>query len=161
NGGQRMISTDDPDYQDHYVDKHIKNVTSDFDPQMNDRIYMTVHYENGQTLELPMGNIPINFKMYINGQGYKMIKNWSGKVDHLVRRKGLIYPVDLKGTIMFTDLDTPNLVAFRSSIYAYVKQAALLLEIAELVYAFSGAIKMLGNYQGTMPSLILTQGRPP
>jgi hypothetical protein len=159
-GGSRMIARDDPQFKKFYVDENIKNIVSDYDQQMMDRITMTIVYEDGRTISLPMGNMPLMYKANLNGESVTMhtTNPWALQADHYVRKSNIIYPVDAKGHILFTSADTPNIVNARSQIYNYVQQAAQLVEIAETVNSFAGSVARLGSYAAQLKSFTWVRG---
>jgi hypothetical protein len=162
---QRSILLDVTDglYQREYIDNNIDHVVSDFDQQAMDRITMTVVYENGNEFVVPLGNVPVVYRIYVNGQWYTQVQGnaTQADVDHYVRRNHVIYPVDKKENIIFSNWLTPNIVDLRSKIYNYVQQASQLLEMAELVYAFSGDIAALGSFAGHLNSFKLVRAQKP
>jgi hypothetical protein len=57
-------------------------------------------------------------------------------------RKGTIIPVDDKGEVMLGNSTTPDLVDFRTAVDLTIKMRRQVLEIASVVYSFSGIFAM-------------------
>ena len=158
-----LLDVTDGLYKREYIDNNIDHVVSDFDQEAMDRITMTVFYDNGGQFVVPLGNVPVIYRVYVNGQWYTQVQGNAtlADVDHYVRRNHLIYPVDAKENVIFSNWLTPNIVDLRSKIYNYVQQASQLLEIAELVYAFNGDIAALGSFGAHLNSFKLTRVQKP
>lgn len=128
----RTISEDE--FYASYVDQNIETFQLDDVNWLTldvDNHYVTLNYSNGAQTVVLLGSIDYN----------------SGKqVEQYAKRNGIIYPIDESGRVQFDATNTPGLVAIRT---AYWREAKRLndcrIEMARIVYVFTGAIKNLGH----------------
>jgi hypothetical protein len=155
---ERAIALTDPKFLNGYIDKNIVHVTTDPDPHTLEHHTMVIHYKDGRQLELRLNSVPVK-RAPLPGTRTVRVQFSVPLADHYVLREGVIIPVDRNGVAIFNDTDTPNVIAFRTTIERNIILRRQRVEIAELTNAFGGVGGVLTRLlQGMSVVLSLRDG---
>jgi hypothetical protein len=140
---------------------------------------MVIHYKDGRTLQMDLSRLPVNYRNQTYDQYKKQMNDLTdeahrtGKLAPDVRIVGsariqplpsppkveyyrvgdYVMPFNAQThELMLNKQTTPNLVDSKTQIKVYEQVTTQLVEIATLVYIFSGRIKAMGGRMNQMQS---------